>query len=131
MAKRILLTVLTVFALWSTLDIVIHVKILGPVYQASAELWSPLEAMKPLYIQVALLLSALVFTTIYAGLIKEKRPGIGLAYGFLWGAANGVSRGFCAYATQPIPYEIVIVWILGTIVEAALAGLVVGYIIKE
>jgi hypothetical protein len=131
MAKRILLTALTVFALWSTLDIVIHVKILGPVYQASAELWSPLEAMKPLYIQIALLLSALVFTTIYAGLIKEKRPGIGLAYGFLWGAANGVSRGFCAYATQSIPYEIVVVWILGTIVEAALAGLVVGYIIKE
>ena len=131
MAKRILLTVLTVFALWSTLDIVIHVKILGPVYQASAELWRAPEAMKPLYIHAAVLLSAFVFTTIYTGFFSDKRPGNGLAYGFLWGAANGVAKGFFTYATTPVSFDLAVIWILGAIVEAALAGLLLGYMIKE
>jgi hypothetical protein len=125
------LTVLAVFVLWSVLDVILHVAILGPVYQASSELWRAPEAMKPLYIHAAVLLSAFVFTTIYTGFFSDKRPGNGLSYGFLWGAANGVAKGFFTYATTPVSFDLAVIWILGAIVEAALAGLLLGYVIKE
>ena len=131
MRIRVILAVLAVFVLWSVLDVIIHGVVLGPVYQASSELWRAPEAMKPIYIHVAVLLSALAFTAIYTGFLSDKRPGTGLAYGFLWGLASGVSRGFFAYATTPISFDLAVIWILVPLVEASLAGLLLGLTIKE
>lgn len=131
MIKKTLWSVLLVFILWSVFDFVIHGLILAPLYEETAHLWRPADEMKILHIHTAVLLSALAFTAIYAGLIKDKRPGTGLAYGFLWGAAHGFSMGFCTYAVQPIPFEMAVIWMLGTLVQSAVAGLLLGITIKE
>jgi predicted cobalt transporter CbtA len=131
MVKKALLAVGAVFVVWSALDLIQHVLILGPVYQANADLWRAPDAMKPAYIHTAVLLSSIAFTAIYAGLIKDRRPGTGLSYGFLWGVANGFAMGFCTYAVQPIPFELAVVWTLGSIIEASLAGLMLGGMLKN
>jgi hypothetical protein len=131
MTKKKLLAVIAIFVLWSLLDLILHVGILGPVYQATAELWRAPSMMKPGYIHVAVLLSSIAFTAIYAGLIKDKRLGTGLSFGFLWGVAHGFAMGFCTYAVQPIPFELAVIWTLGSVVKATLAGLLLGAMIKE
>lgn len=131
MLKRTLLATAAVFILWSMLDMVIHGMILAPVYQAIGWMWRAPEEMKIGIINSAVFLSAVAFTAIYAGLIKDKRIGTGLAYGFLWGAANGFSMGFCTYAVQPIPFEMAVIWTLGALVESSLAGLLLGLMIRE
>jgi hypothetical protein len=131
MTKKTLLAVIAIFVLWSLLDLILHVGILGPVYQATAELWRAPSMMKPGYIHVAVLLSSIAFTAIYAGLIKDKRLGTGLSFGFLWGVAHGFAMGFCTYAVQPIPFELAVIWTLGSVVKATLAGLLLGAMIKE
>lgn len=131
MTKKTLLAVIAVFVLWSALDLILHVGILGPVYQATAEMWRAPSMMKPGYIHAAVLLSSIAFTAIYAGLIKDKRLGTGLSYGFLWGLASGFTMGFCTYAVQPISFELAVIWTLGDVVKATLAGLLLGAMIKE
>ncbi len=131
MTKKTLLAVIAVFVLWSVLDLILHVGILGPVYQATSEMWRAPSLMKPGYIHASVLLSSIVFTAIYAGLIKDKRLGTGLSFGFLWGAANGFAMGFCTYAVQPISFELAVIWTLGGVVKATLAGLLLGAMIKE
>ncbi len=44
---------------------------------------------------------------------------------------TGVSMGFGTYSVMPIPLYMAIVWLIGSIVEMALGGIIVGAIIKE
>jgi hypothetical protein len=39
--------------------------------------------------------------------------------------------GYGTYSVMPIPYSMALTWFLGAVVEAALAGLLVGKIIHE
>ena len=55
----------------------------------------------------------------------------GVWYGLIFGVGAGVSMGYGTYAVQPLPYILPLVWFLGTIVEAVVAGVIVALIVKE
>ncbi len=128
MLKRYLLAVLAVFISWSVLDYVIHELILGASYVATAELWRPMEEMKMGLLSFVTLVSSIAFVGIYAGFFAEKGIGTGLKYGLLFGLAAGVSMGYGSYAVMPIPYYMALTWFLGIMVEATVAGLLIGWI---
>jgi len=131
MTKKIILSIVLIFILWTALDMLIHPVLLGPSYEATQELWRPCGEMKKDLLTVSTVLGAFVLTAIYAGLVQDKRPGTGLSLGFLLGLAGGFSMGFCSYAVQPIPLDMAIIWALGELLKFSLAGLLLGGILKN
>jgi hypothetical protein len=131
MLKRIVLAVLAVFVAWSVLDFVIHGVVLMSTYQDTAQLWRPKKDIRMGLLQIVKLVSATVFVCLYAFFVGKKSVATGLKFGLLFGLGAGISMGYGTYAVMPIPYKIAIVWFAGTVVDAAVAGLLTGLIVKE
>jgi hypothetical protein len=131
MVKKIILSVAAVFVAWFLLDIVIHSVILGSMYQATPNLWRPMEEMKMGLMYVVILISAFVFVYIYARFFAVKGIKTGLLYGLLFGIGTGASMGYGSFSVMPLPCLMAHAWFLGSLVEATVAGLLVGLIIKS
>jgi len=128
---RILLAILAVFAAWSAMDFIMHGVVLAAAYKETAQLWRPMNQMKMIVLHVTTAIVAIAFVMIYVRLISPKDIIRGLAYGLLFGIATGVSMGFGTYSVMPIPLHMASVWLIGSIIEMALGGIIVGAIIKE
>jgi hypothetical protein len=129
--KRIVLAVLAVFVAWSAMDFVIHGLILASSYEATAQLWRPMNEMKLGVLYLAVLINALAFVCIYALLVAEKGIGSGVKYGLLFGLGTGFSMGFGTYSFMPIPLYMAVEWFVGTLVETLVGGLLVGSIVRK
>jgi len=129
--KRIALAVLAVFVAWSVMDFIIHGVILSSSYEATASLWRPMNEMNMSIMYLAVLISAVTFALIYSRLVARKGLATGLTYGLLFGVATGVSMGFGSYAVMPIPFNMAFTWFLGSVIEAAVGGVIVGWVIRE
>ena len=131
MAKRIILATLAIFVAWSVLDLVIHSVILSSSYEATDQLWRPMEEMKMWLIHLVSIISAFVFVLLYVRLVDDKSLCKAVELGILLGIAFGIGMGFGTYAVMPTTPGIALGWFLGTIVEMVVAGLLVGWIIRE
>jgi hypothetical protein len=90
-----------------------------------------MEEMKMGLIYFTVVVSSIVFVLIYARFFAEKGISTGLIYGILFGVGAGVPMGYGTYAVMPIPYEMALVWFLGSVVEGTLAGVLVGLIVRR
>jgi len=54
-----------------------------------------------------------------------------LRYGVLFGVGAGVSMGYGSYSVMPIPYHMALTWFMGTVIEAAVGGVILGAIVCE
>jgi hypothetical protein len=131
MNKRIVFGIVAVFVAWQALDFVLHGLILASTYQATAELWRPMAEMKLALMRVAGLVAAVCFVCLYAWLVRPKSWAAGLAYGLIFGAGTGFLMGFGTYAVMPLPQTLAVAWCLGSIVQAAVAGLLVGWLVQD
>ena len=130
MLKRTILAVVATFLAWSVLDIVLHGLLLRSTYEATADLWRPMDQMNlPLRYVVTLVCTG-GFTVLYALMVRGKSVASGAAFGALFGLVSGVSMGFGSYTYMPIPLTLALAWSLGTLVEATVAGVLVGAIIR-
>ena len=128
--KKLLLAILAVFISWQILDYIIHGVILMDVYEQTQSLWRPMEEMSmPMMMIVSILVSA-IFCYIYYTFVSNKNLNTALKFGLFYGLGWGISFGYGSYTVMPIPYYLAFVWFLGTVVEAVVAGLLVGLIIK-
>ena len=128
--KKIVLGSLAVFVAWFVLDFIIHGLLLGETYKATAELWRPQAEMKMGVMQVVRLIAAVTFTLIYV-LVKPKSVGVGLKYGLLFGVAVGIGMGYGTYSVMPIPYSLAHSWFWASIGPSAVAGVIVGLILRD
>jgi hypothetical protein len=80
---------------------------------------------------LSVVISAVTFTLIYSLLVAKKRLAAGVTYGLLFGVATGVSMGFGSYAVMPISIFMASTWFLGSVIEAAVGGVIVGWMIRE
>lgn len=131
MTKRSVISIILVYICWAGLDMAIHGALLGPAYEATSELWRPMDEIMTGLLQVVTLVSAAVFVLIYALWFREHDTGTGIKYGLLFGVGAGISMGYGTYAVMDIPYRMALTWFLGTVVQAGVAGLLVGLIIKK
>lgn len=131
MVKRAILAVAAVFIAWSILDFVIHGLLLGPTYEATANLWRPMEEMKMSLMHLVNLVYTICFVAIYGFVVSEKSFPMGIKYGALYGLATGISMGFGTYCVQPIPVHLAWTWLIGTFVECIVAGALIGAILKS
>ncbi len=129
--KKILIATLAVFIAWQILDYIIHAVILMPMYTATPELWRPEGEMKMGLMWFVGIVASFVFVFIYGNFFARKDVGTGLKYGIWFGIGTGISMGYGSYAVMPLPYGLALGWFLGSVVEAAVAGLITGAIVKE
>ena len=80
---------------------------------------------------VITLLFVACFVLIYALLIDKKSLMTGIKYGVIFGLAKGLTMGFGSYCYMPIPLMLAVSWFLAGLVEVAIAGAIVGAIIKR
>lgn len=131
MSKKGIYATAAIFVAWSVLDWLIHGVLLASAYASTPNLWRPQEEMILWLIYFASLVGAGTFVYIYDRFFADKGVGTGVAYGIVFGIGAGISMGYGSYAVMPLPYSIALGWFLGTLVEATVAGLLVGLIVKE
>lgn len=131
MLQRPILAVIAVFLTWSILDLVIHGTLLDPLYQATADLWRPVEEMKMALMYAVSIATAACFVMIYTFLVTHKSLAAGLKLGALFGLASGVSMGWGFYGYMPIPLSLAWGWFLSILINFVLAGVLVGAIVKS
>jgi hypothetical protein len=90
-----------------------------------------MNEMKMNVMHMAVLIASISFAWIYVGMISKKSIAAGVRYGLWWGLGAGVSMGYGTYSVMPIPYLMALTWFLGSLMEGAVAGLIVGGISKE
>jgi hypothetical protein len=129
--KRVILAVVAVFLAWSVMDFVIHGVILASSYAATPSLWRPMNEMKTSVLYISVLIAALSFVLVYSLFFARRGISTGLQYGLLFGLGVGVSMGYGSYSVMPIPYHMALTWFLGSLVEAAVGGVILGAIIRE
>jgi predicted DNA repair protein MutK len=131
MIKKSILAVVAVFIAWSVMDILIHGVMLKNIYVATASMWRPEAEMKMGAMYLVGLVAAICFVGIYACVVNPKSMGAALRFAFLFGLGVGISMGFGTYCVMPIPLNLAIGWLLGTVAEALVGGLLVGLIVKS
>ncbi|MGB5304634.1 MAG: hypothetical protein WBO57_00160 [Gammaproteobacteria bacterium] len=130
MLKKTIIAIVAIFIAWSVLDMLIHGILLEEAYKATADLWRPMEDMNmPLMYLVTLAYTA-CFVIIYSVFVGNKSAATGIKFGALFGLAAGISMGFGSYSYMPIPLSLAVSWFAGTLVEAIVAGVLVGVIVK-
>jgi hypothetical protein len=129
MFVKFLLACIAVFALWTGADFLFHGVILEEAYQQTAELWRPAGEAKMGLHALVVLMSAILFSAIYALLVSPRSVRNAILFGTLFGAASGVSFGYGMYAFMPLPYDMALTWFFTNLVEGVLGGLVLGFIL--
>jgi hypothetical protein len=131
MKRRAIVAVIVVFIEWVILDFIMHGVILNDAYKNTATLWRSMEQMKMGLIYSGTLIFSIVFVAIYTIFFSEKGMIPGLRYGLLFGVGVGFSMGYGSYAVMPIPHSMALTWFIGTLIETTVAGLILGFIIKQ
>lgn len=126
---RVIAAIVAVFIAWTAIDFVVHGVILWPTYQETQQFWRAEEEMKMGLMNIVKLSCAVVFVLIYHLWIRPKSLATGIKYGLFYGVAWGMSFGYGMYAVMPIPYMMALAWFWGTVIEAAVAGALVGAIL--
>ncbi len=130
MLKRSIAAIVVIFLVWQVLDFVIHGVLLMETYGKTAELWRPMAEMKQGLMAVVKLISAACFVGLYALLVNPKSLVAGIKYGLILGLGTGITMGHGTYTYMPIPYHLALSWFGATIVQAVIAGALLGLIVK-
>jgi hypothetical protein len=131
MTRRITLAVVAVFIAWSILDFILHGLLLRSTYEATANLWRPMDQMNMPLMYFVTLVFTVCFVLIYGLLVGRKSLVSGIQFGALFGLATGISMGFGSYSYMPIPLTLAWSWFFGSWIEAITAGAIVGAIVKS
>ncbi len=131
--KRWALASLAAFVVIFVLEAITNGVILDGLYQQTASVWRPQAEMQRLMWLwwVVQLITALVFTWIYAKGYEVRKSGVG--QGLRYGLAMGIifaapSLGW--YAVLPIPGVIACGWFVAGLVDGLAAGVAVGLIYR-
>ena len=128
--KRFLMAWLGVFFAWAILDGIVHGLIFGGMYSALPGVWRPRAEIKVGVIYAGVLTTAAAFVAIYAVQIRSRGLVAGLLFGLLYGVATGASLACGGYAVHPIQAELALGWFVLSVIEGAVAGIIVGWTIR-
>ena len=132
--KRWLLATAGAFAVILLGDMAIHHVWLGDVYRANAQWWRPaadMEAMRGLmFVSQAFLAALLTFIYMKGYQPAKGSLGQGFRFGVLMGLLLAVPSSLMHLVVYPYPVTLVLSWLVGTLAEVTLAGIMIGYIYK-
>ncbi len=102
MIKKIFLSTILIFIIWSILDFLIHGILLKNTYENTANLWCNTADIKIILAYFISLLAAFGFVLIYKFFITTKSIVIALKFSLIYGLVAGINMGFGTYAYMPI-----------------------------
>lgn len=122
--KKWIIASVVIFVLDQILSYIVHGVLLSGMYEATANLWRPMEEMNSMMWMNWLsgLLWVFIFVYIFAKGYEGKGKMEGLRFGLLIGVFFGVSMSVGMYATQPIPGSLAFSWFVSSVVLTALYG---------
>ena len=128
--KRFLLASLAVFVSMQILDFLIHMVLLAEDYQLTVSIWRAdmMDTFWIMYITGALL--SLLFVFIFAKGYQGKGVLEGIRYGLLMGVLLMVIGSLNQYVIYPVPFNIVVKWIIFGLIEFMILGVVAALIYK-
>ena len=132
--RRVLLAAAGAFAVIVICDVVIHQVWLGDFYRANAGWWRPAEQMQAMrgLMFVSQMLLAVFLTFIYMKGYESGKGnlGQGFRFGVLMGLLLAMPSSLMNAVVYPYPPSLILSWMVGTLVEVTLAGMMIGYIYK-
>jgi hypothetical protein len=131
MLKRTILAVAAVFIAWSGMDFILHGLLLQSTYEATVNLWRPMDQMNMPLMYFVTLVFTVCFVLIYGLLVGQKSLVSGIKFGALFGLATGISMGFGSYSYMPIPLTLAWSWFFGSWIKAIAAGAIIGAILRS
>lgn len=128
-SKSFVIATVIVFLFILVTDFLFHGIYLKDIYQLTADLWRSEAEMQDYYAWITFgqFIISVAFVVLYVYAFKNGSVLKGLAYGLLIGIIF-TGNFFIWYAVAPYSIDLVINWIIGIIVQFAVAGLIVGYI---
>lgn len=130
MNARFIGALIATFVFVAVYDFVFHNIYLGPIYQATAQLWRPEAEMMDF--MAYLTLGQFIITLGVVWIVFRTERG-GWAAGAMTGIALAViaaGTNLIFFAVQPLPSELVCKWIMSGFVQSAIAGAIAGAIYK-
>ncbi len=133
--KRYVVASLAVAAAYFLLDMFYHHTCLMGIYQATMNLWRPMEESRGLmpFAYAGYLLFGFLFTCLYSVGVEEGkgRLGQGIRYGFWIGLFYWGTHLLLMVPFTPYPTRLVIDWFLGGMFEFLVLGGITGLLYKS
>ena len=106
-----------------------------PTYQATADLWRPVDETNMALMYGVTLVAAACFVMLYAHLVTRKSLLAGIKLGAIVGLSSGIlcsgiSVGFGSYSYMPIPLSPARSWFFEAMVSGLAAGAIVGTLVQ-
>lgn len=134
--SKVLINTIVAFVVTMGFDMFFHGTYLKDAYEATASMWRSDEEMKQFFDLCILYHAVLAFGIggLYAWISKNASCGgkchkTGLKFGFFIGLILGVSHA-ASYIWMPIPQELALNWLGGTIVWGLLLGLALSLVCR-
>lgn len=129
--QRFIFASAVVFVFIAIYEWVFHGILLHDMYTQTASLWRTEAEMQSKFHWLLLgqLFLAIMFCFIFTKGYENKGLAEGLRYGILIGLLF-IGNNLIMYAVQPFPTKLVISWIVGGIVEGAIAGLILAAVYR-
>jgi hypothetical protein len=129
--KKWIITSLVAFVVLEILNFIVHSVILKGSYQATAELWRPMDEMNRMMWVMWIVDLLWAFLLVY--IFTKGYEGKGLTEGLRFGLVIGLffalpSLG--SYAVQPISFALAASWFVFGIITMTILGVVISLIYK-
>ncbi len=128
MSKTFWIGVAFVFVVLSIFEFLINGMLLAGDYQATAQLWRPMEEMKMGLFYVVYLFVAFFFTLIFTKGYEGTGVAEGLRYGLYVGMLVAVPMAYGSYGAMPITYALALKWFLFGVIKYSLLGLLLSLV---
>lgn len=132
MKGRFWLSVLVVFVTYMIIDFILHMQVLSGAYEATQHLWRPEAEMNSM--MWIMWLGTLVFSFFFVFLFSKgyegKGCGEGLRFGLYIGLMFSVPMALGMYGSMPITGWLAGAWLIGGVVESAIAGAILSKVYK-
>lgn len=128
--KRFIMASIVVYVAFQVMEFVVNNIILKSQYEALKNLWRPDMASKMWLMYLTGVLVAFLFTYIFIKGREGKGLAEGIRYGLvIWGFV-GIPMSLGFWAMLPIPFKLAVWWVIFSLVEYVIAGLLVAAIYR-
>lgn len=128
--KRIAIAAVVLLVVSAILDFVVHGIILGPVYEATKELWRPDMEEKMWVWNLLNLMTAILLPIIFAKGYEGKGVVEGVRFGLLIGFLMATSMALGTYGMVAIPESLAVQWFLFGLARYAIFGILLALVYK-
>jgi hypothetical protein len=129
--KRFLIAVVLVFAAFQIMDIFVHGFLLMKSYEALAQVWRP-NLMSLTWIMYG---TGLVFAILFVYIFIKGYEGTGILEGVRFGIVAGlfvnVAGALNQYVIYPLPFVLVVQWLVYGTIECVIAGAIAAAAYRE